>query len=83
VPDGVCVIWAGRLEESFDVVCRRPRLTLVTAHGTCDAPHARAACFPIIVIVLVGRGHDPLGALHAPLLATLSALLGTVDCHVE
>jgi hypothetical protein len=31
--DGVCVVWAGFLEETLEVVRRRSRLILVAVHG--------------------------------------------------
>jgi hypothetical protein len=38
VPDGVCMVWAGLLEEPLEVVCERPRLTLV---APCESRDAR------------------------------------------
>jgi hypothetical protein len=42
MPDGVCVVWAGFLEEPLEVVLGRPRLMLVTACGGQDVPHVGA-----------------------------------------
>jgi hypothetical protein len=33
VPDGLCVVWVGLLEEPLKVVRRRPHLMLVVVHG--------------------------------------------------
>jgi hypothetical protein len=70
------VVWVAFLEEPPEVVCGRPRLMLVAACGGRDAPHAGATRLPIVVIVVVGCGHDPLRVLLALLFATLPA---TVD----
>jgi hypothetical protein len=66
------MVWVGLLEESFEVICRWPRLTPVGA-----------ACLPVVAIVMVGHGRGTLGTLVVPPLVTLSTLLGTVDCYVE
>jgi hypothetical protein len=71
MPNGVCVVWVGLLEKPLEVVCRRPRPTLVTMHGGGDASHARAAHLPVKAIIMVGRGRGPLKALLAPLFAPL------------
>jgi hypothetical protein len=71
VSDGVCVVWAGFLEEPLEVVRRRPHLTLVVVHGGRDAPHTGATRLPVVAIVVVGRGHGPLMELLAPLLPPL------------
>jgi hypothetical protein len=76
-----CVVWAGFLEEPLEVVRWQPCLTLVDVHGDRDASHTGAACLPIIVIIMVGRGL--LRVLAAPLFATLDALLSTVDDNIE
>jgi hypothetical protein len=54
---GVCVVWAGFLQEHMEVVHGWPHLMLVVAHGGCGAPHARAAAslslsssWPIVVV---------------------------------
>jgi hypothetical protein len=44
-----------------------------------DTPLARAICFLVIVIVIVGHGHNPLRAMLTPLLTTLGAPLGISD----
>jgi hypothetical protein len=77
--DGVCVVWAGFLEEPLEVVRGRPRLMLVTMSSAQDMPHTRAASLPIIAIIMVSRGHGPLKALLAPLFAALDALPASVD----
>jgi hypothetical protein len=43
VPDMVCVVWVGFLEEPLKVVRGRPRLTLVAMYGGRDVPHTKAA----------------------------------------
>jgi hypothetical protein len=78
VPDEVCVVLSSFLKEPLEVVCRRPRLTLVAACSGQSASHAGAARLPIVAIIMVGCGRGPLDALLAPLFATLDALLGTV-----
>jgi hypothetical protein len=67
VLDRVCVVWAGHLEESLEVVCRRQCLALAATCSNCDAPHAGA----------------PLRTLLVPLLAALDTLLGVMDGDVE
>jgi hypothetical protein len=73
------VVWADCHKKPFEVVHRRPRLTLVIACGSRGAPHAGAAHLAIVVI---GRGHGPLKALLAPLFATFAALLGAMGGDV-
>jgi hypothetical protein len=75
-------VWAGLLEESLEVVCRRSSLALAAACGSHDAPHIEAAYFLIIVAVIVGHGCSPLRMLLAPLLATVGTLIGIVDGDV-
>jgi hypothetical protein len=53
VPDGVCMVWAGFLEEPLEMVCSWPHLVLAAVHGGRDAPHARAAYLFIIAVVVV------------------------------
>jgi hypothetical protein len=79
MPDGVRLVWVGLLEESLKVACRWPRLMLVTVRGNRDVPHTRAACLPVIVVIVVSCGHGPLRSLAVPLLATL---LSVVDDDV-
>jgi hypothetical protein len=74
VPDGVCVVWTGFLPEPLEVVCGRPRLTIVVTCGDRGAPHVRATHIPVLSIVVASRCHGPLKALLAPLFATLDAL---------
>jgi hypothetical protein len=75
VLDGVRMVRAGLLKKSLEVVCQRPRLVLATARGGNDALHVRVVCFlVVIIIVIVGRGHNPLRAPLSPLLATLGIL---------
>jgi hypothetical protein len=50
------MVWVGLLKESFEVVCRRPRLTLVTAHGSRNAPPTRDACLLVVIIIVINRG---------------------------
>jgi hypothetical protein len=77
------MVWAGLLKESLEVIGRQPCLTQVTVHGSHHVPHARVACLPIVVIVVVGCGHSQLRTLPTPLLATLGALPGALDGDVE
>jgi hypothetical protein len=51
---------------------------LVAVRCSHDAPHVEVARLPVVVIVIVGRGHSPLRMLLAPPLATLSTLPGTL-----
>jgi hypothetical protein len=74
VPDGVHVVCAGLFEESLEVFGRQTRLTLVTMHDSHDAPLAGTARHPIIGVVIVGRGCNPLRTLLVPPLAALGAL---------
>jgi hypothetical protein len=69
------MVWAGLLEEPLKGVHRRPRLTLIFNTG--------ATCLPLIVVIKVGRGHGPLKALLAPLLAALDTLLSTANGDIE
>jgi hypothetical protein len=78
VPDGVCVVWTGFLPEPLEVVCGRPRLTIVVTCGDQGAPHVRATHIPILSIVVTSHCHGPLKALLAPLFATLDALPAAV-----
>jgi hypothetical protein len=73
------VVRASLLKKSLEVVCRRPRLALATVHGCRDAPHARAVCFLVIVVIVVSHSHNPIRAPLMPLLATLGAPLGILD----
>jgi hypothetical protein len=56
VTDGVCMVWAGFLEGSLELVLGQHCLTLVTACGGRDAPHAKATCLPVVAIIMVDRG---------------------------
>jgi hypothetical protein len=78
MPDGVCVVWASFLMDPLEVVCRRPRLTLVAMRGGGDTSCARVAHLTVITTIVVSHGHGPLRALLVPLLAALDALLSTV-----
>jgi hypothetical protein len=53
------------------VVCKRPRLMLVTVHGGQDMPHTGVARLPVTAVVMVGHHRGPLRALLAPLLPPL------------
>jgi hypothetical protein len=79
MPNMVCVLQAGLINESPEVVCTWPCLTLVTVCGIHDAPHVGGACLPVVIVIVVDRGHGALRMLLAPLLA---ALLGAVDSNV-
>jgi hypothetical protein len=82
VPDRVCVVWPGFLEDPLEVVCGRLRLMLVAVCDSRDAPHIRATHLPVIAIIMVGCGHSPLKALLVPPFATLDALPTAVDGDV-
>jgi hypothetical protein len=82
VPDGVCVVWIGLLENPLQVVRRWPHRTFVAAHGGCSAPHARAARILVTTVITADRGHSLLKALLAPLVTAFDALLGTVSGDV-
>jgi hypothetical protein len=82
VPDGVCMIWAGFLDERLEVVRRRPHLTLVAMRYSRHASRAGAARLPVVAVIMVGRGCGLLRALLAPLFAVLDALLSMVDDDV-
>jgi hypothetical protein len=64
------------------VVCGRPHQTLAAASGGWDPSHTGAAHLPVVVVVVVGRGHGPLKVLLARLVATFDALLGAVSGDV-
>jgi hypothetical protein len=59
---------SAELDKPFEVVHRRPRLTLVIVCGGRSAPHARATQ---LTVVALGRGRGPLKALLAPLFPPL------------
>jgi hypothetical protein len=71
------VVRAGLLEKSLKLVCRRPLLALAATCGSHDMPHTGVVCFLVVATVVVGRGHNPLRTLLAPLLAH-----GIVDGNV-
>jgi hypothetical protein len=79
VPDGVCVVWVGFLEEPLKVVRGRPHLTLVATCGGWDAPHVGAGCLTVIANIMVICGRHPLKALLAPLFAAHDAIHAAVD----
>jgi hypothetical protein len=83
VPDRVCVVCTGFLEQPIEVVCGWPRLMLVTVCGSQVVPHAGATRLPVIVVIVVSCGRGPLKALHAPLFATLDALSTAMDGNVR
>jgi hypothetical protein len=82
MPDEVCVVWVGHLEESLEVVGRRPHLTLVTLHGSRDVPLAGAAHFLVFAIVIVDCSHSPFRTLLVPPLAALCALPSASDSDI-
>jgi hypothetical protein len=83
VPNGVCVVWAGFLQEPLEAVRGRPRLTLVATRDGRGVPHTRAARLPIVAIVVASLGRDPLKALLAPLFVALDALLAVVGGDIR
>jgi hypothetical protein len=78
VPDEVRLIRTYLFEKPFEVVHGWPRWTLVAARDHQATSHVRAACFPIMAIVMAGRGHSPLKALLVPLVGAFYTLLGAV-----
>jgi hypothetical protein len=82
VLDGVCVVWASLLEDSLEVVYRRPYLALAVACDGRDTHHAGAARFLIVAAITVDHGYDRLKKLLKPLLAAPSALFGILDGNV-
>jgi hypothetical protein len=79
MPDGVCMVLLGLIEEPLELVHRWPHLMLVAVHSGRDMPHAGATYLPIIAIIVVSRCGGPLKALLVPL---LGALLGIIDGDV-
>jgi hypothetical protein len=47
------MVWAGLLENPLEVVCWRPRRTLVATRGDQDVSQAGATCLPVMAIVMV------------------------------
>jgi hypothetical protein len=76
------LVWAGLLEESLKVVCRRSCLALAATCRSRNAPDTEAAYFLIVASVIVGRSCSPLRMLLAPFLATVGNLIGIVDGDV-
>jgi hypothetical protein len=79
VLDGVCVVRAGLLEESLEVVCWRPHLALATMRGGRDARHVGVICFLVVIVIIVSHGRNPLRVPLTPLLATLGTLVWVGD----
>jgi hypothetical protein len=73
------MVWVGLLEESLELVRRRPHLMLAATCYSRDVPHGGATYFLIIAAIIVGRDCNPLRMLLAPLLTTLGALLSIMD----
>jgi hypothetical protein len=81
--DEVCMVWAGLLKESLEVVNRWPRLMLAAMCSSRDVPHVRAIYFLVVTATVVGRTRNPLRTLLAPLLATLLGIMdGDVGCRL-
>jgi hypothetical protein len=59
MPDVVCVVWAGLLEVSPEVVGRRLRLMLVAMGSSHDAPCAGASRLLVVVVIIVGCDRSP------------------------
>jgi hypothetical protein len=53
------MVWASLLKEPLEVVCGCPCEASDAACGGRDAPHARAARFPAVVLIVTGCGHGP------------------------
>jgi hypothetical protein len=80
--DGVCVVWAGILQEPFEVFRGQPRLTFVTTCGGRAVPHTRAARLPVVSIVVASHSRVPLKVLLAPLFVTPDTLLAAMGGDV-
>jgi hypothetical protein len=76
------VVWVGLLEKPLEEVRRRPRWTLVALRAGRDVSRARAACLPVVAIVVAGCGRSLLKALFAPLIVDFDALQGAVSGDV-
>jgi hypothetical protein len=63
------------------VVYQWSHLAFAIVHCGGDALHIGAACFLVIINVIVGRGCNPLRMLISPLLATLGIFDGGVGWH--
>jgi hypothetical protein len=69
VLDGVCIVWAGLLEESLKVVCQWSCLVLDNAPDGRDILHIVVVrFFVIIIITIAGRGSNPLRVPLSPIL---------------
>jgi hypothetical protein len=78
VLDRVCMVRVGLLEESLDVVYRRPRLALDTMRGGRDVLLIEVIHFLVVIIIIIaGRSYDPLGVPLWPLLSTLGRSTST------
>jgi hypothetical protein len=80
--DRVGVVRASLHKELLKVVRGRPRLMLAAAYDSHRAHHDGAVCFLVDATVGGSHGCGLLATLLAPLLATLSALLGILDDDV-
>jgi hypothetical protein len=81
VLDGVHMLWAGLLNKSLDVVCQRPHLGLASTCGSSEALHVGATHFFLVIVVVVGHGHNPLRVPLLPLLAALVILDNNAGWH--
>jgi hypothetical protein len=77
------MVRAGLLKDSLKVVCRQPRLALAFARGSCDILLVGTICFIVVIVVVVGRGCNPLWETLFHLLAALGILLGILGSDVE
>jgi hypothetical protein len=65
------------LEDSLEVVYRRPHPVLEAAFGGRDILLVRVVCFPVIVIIAADNNCNSLRVPLSHLFATLGTLLGT------
>jgi hypothetical protein len=82
VLDGVCVLQTCLLKESLKVVCRLSFLVLDTAPCGRDTLLTTVIRFLIIVVVIAGRGCNPLRTPLSSLPATLDILHCALDGDV-
>jgi hypothetical protein len=64
VPDGVSMVWAGRLEKLLEVIDRLPHLAFEITLGGSDVFHVRVVIGLLVVVIVVtaSSNYDPLGA---------------------
>jgi hypothetical protein len=78
VPDGECMVWAGRLEMLLKVIDRLPRLALEITPSGSDMFFIRVVHLLVVVIIVIAcSNYDPLGAPLWSFLTAFSASLST------